>query len=57
MSNKQQNREFKEAVRRIEQTLGRGLSKEEQRMLHLEISRQGHDLNDIVAIGLALFPD
>src|SRR5579859_1898956 len=55
MSNREQNRQFAEAIRQIEQKLGRGLSRDEQRMLHDEISGQNlKTLAEIVEWGLAL---
>lgn len=58
MNNRQQNRMFDEAVRRIETILHRRLSKGDRRGLHDEISRRGvKTIDEIVEWGLALFPE
>jgi hypothetical protein len=62
VNNRQQNRQFKEAIRRIEAVLqrepARELSKDERRRLHDEITRQGvKTIDEIVKWGLALFPE
>ena len=58
MTNRQQKRQFDEAVRRLEAILGREkLSKEERRRLHDEITKQGiKTIDEIVDWGRALFP-
>lgn len=56
MSNREQNRQFAEAIRQLEQKLGRRLTRDEQRMLHDEISGEYlRTVNEIVEWGLALF--
>ncbi|HYM79008.1 MAG TPA: hypothetical protein VE377_23745 [Candidatus Dormibacteraeota bacterium] len=58
MNNRQQNRQFDEAIRRIESVLGRKLSMDERRRLHDEITKQGlKTIDEIVSWGLALFPE
>lgn len=58
MNNRQQKRQFDEAVRRIEAILHRKFSKEDRRRLYDEITRQGiKTLEEIVNWGLALFPE
>jgi hypothetical protein len=58
VNNRQQNRQFEEAIRRIEAVLGRPLSKDERRRLHDEITRQRvQTIDEIVDWGLALFPE
>ncbi len=52
--NRRQNRQFKEAVRRIERELGRKLSRNDIQRLHREISKQGLTLEEIVEWGLSL---
>lgn len=56
MSNRQQNRQFDEAVRQIEKILRRTLDAVERRRLHDEVTRQGYTLQEIIDIGLAMFP-
>ncbi len=56
MSNREQNRQFDEAVRQIEKVLTRKLDAAERRRLHDEITRQDYDLQEIIEIGLAMFP-
>jgi hypothetical protein len=58
MNNRRQNREFDEAVRRIEVILQRKLFKNDRRRLHDEITRQGlKTIDEIVDWGRALFPE
>jgi len=58
LNNREQNRKFDEAVRRIEVILNRRLSKDDRRRLHEEITRQGlRTIDEIVDWGLALFPE
>lgn len=54
-NNRQQNRQFKEAVRRIERDLGKKLSRDQIQQLHREISKQGFTLEEIIETGLGLF--
>jgi hypothetical protein len=56
MSNRQQNRQFDEAVRQIEKILRRKLDSVERRRFHDEVTRQGYTLQEIIDIGLAMFP-
>jgi hypothetical protein len=56
MSNREQNRQFEEAVRQIERVLRRKLDAAERRRLHDEVTRQGYTLQEIIDIGLAMFP-
>ena len=56
MGNKEQNRQFAEAIRQLEIEFGRKLSLDEQRRLHDEISGQGlKTVAEIVEWGRALF--
>jgi len=55
VDNQQQNRQFREAVRRIQRAIGRKLSFTERRMLHDEIARGDYALREIIDIGLAMF--
>jgi hypothetical protein len=58
LNNREQNRKFDEAVRRIEAILNRKLSKDDRRRLHDEITRQGlKAIDEIVDWGRALFPE
>ena len=57
MTNRDQKRQFDEAVRQIERIIGRKLGKDEIQRLHREISHEGYDLEGIVQVGLALFPE
>jgi hypothetical protein len=56
MSNREQNREFDEAVRRIGRVLRRELDAAERRRLHDEITGRGYTLQEMIDIGLAMFP-
>lgn len=64
MTNRDQNRQFDEAVRLIEVELRLGgasgkhrkLTAAERRRLHDEITGRGHTIDQIVDIGLAMFP-
>lgn len=56
MSNREQNRQFAEAVRQIEKKLGRDLSDDDKRRLHDEISGEGlTTIDEIVDWGISLF--
>ncbi|WP_446867717.1 hypothetical protein [Phormidesmis sp. 146-12] len=54
-SNQAQNKQFSDAIRTIEQQVGRKLSKLERRRLHDEISGLNCTFHEIVEIGLAIF--
>jgi hypothetical protein len=56
VTNRDQNRQFQEAVRLIEVELRRKLTAGERRRLHDEITEHGHTIDEIVDIGLAMFP-
>lgn len=56
MTNRDQNRQFDEAVRLIEVELRRKMTAAERRRLHDEITGRGHTIDEIVDIGLAMFP-
>jgi hypothetical protein len=56
VTNRDQNRQFAEAVRRIETELGRKLASSEKRRLHDEINGHGLELEEIVDWGCAMFP-
>ncbi|MEO8727275.1 MAG: hypothetical protein ABI383_14265 [Acidobacteriaceae bacterium] len=53
--NREQNLEFRAAVREIERILGGKLKKRERRRLHLEITGQGFSYDEIIQVGVALF--
>jgi hypothetical protein len=55
VSNRDQNRQFRAAVREIEKLIGRALSEEEWERLHREVSGMGFSFGTIVQIGLAMF--
>jgi len=55
VSNKDQNRQFRDAVREIERILGCQLSASEWERLHREVSGMGFSFDTIVQIGLAMF--
>jgi hypothetical protein len=55
MTNRDQNREFREAVRRIEGIIERQLTADEEQRVHREISGWNYSLEDIVNIGVAMF--
>jgi len=56
VSNREQNRQFAEAIRQLEKILQRKLSPDEWRMLHEEISGEGlKTVQEVVEWGLALF--
>lgn len=48
---------FEEAVRRIERTIGRRLTKDERRELHHVITDMKYPIDEIVAIGESMFRD
>ncbi len=55
MTNQDQNREFRAAVREIERLLSRQLTNRERDRLHREISKMGYSFGTIVDVGLAMF--
>jgi len=55
MTNRDENREFYEAVRRVQAILGRKLRRDEIQRLHREITDLGLDLEGIVETGLSMF--
>ena len=56
MSNREQNRQFAEAIRQIEEKLRRSLSLDDKRRLHDEISGQHLEtIDEIVEWGISLF--
>jgi hypothetical protein len=55
VNNRQQNRQFDEAVRQIQRVLGRELDAADRRRLHDEISGRGYTMQEIIEIGLAMF--
>ena len=55
MDNKQQNRQFREAIRQIQRAIGRKLSFTERRRLHDEITGGDYGLREIIDIALAMF--
>jgi hypothetical protein len=55
LTNKDQNRQFRDAVREIERLLSRELTNDEQDRLHREISGMGFSFDTIVQVGMAMF--
>jgi hypothetical protein len=55
VGNREENRQFREAVRQIGQDLGRGLTLDEEDRLHREITGKHYSLAEIVDIGIAMF--
>jgi hypothetical protein len=55
LTNRDQNRQFRAAVREIERVLGKSLSRMQRDLLHREISGMGYSFGTIVQIGLAMF--
>jgi len=53
--NRDQNREFEEAVRRIEKHCGFALTKDQRRWLHDEITGGNYTIDEIVQIGIDWF--
>jgi hypothetical protein len=56
VTNRDQNRQFDEAIRLIEVELRRKLTASQRRRLHDEITGHGYTIDEIVDIGLAMFP-
>ncbi len=55
MSNRDQNRQFRDAVREIEGILGQQLTVTEWDRLHREVSGMGFSFGTIVQVELAMF--
>jgi hypothetical protein len=55
LGNREQNRQFRAAVREIERIIERELTLEERDRLHREVRGQNYSFDDIVAIGVAMF--
>jgi hypothetical protein len=55
MSNRDQNRQFRDAVREIERILRHRLTITEVDRLHREVSGMGYSFGTIVQVGLAMF--
>jgi len=55
LSNRDQNREFRAAVREIERLLSRKLTDTEWDRLHREITGKGFSFGTIVEVGLGMF--
>jgi hypothetical protein len=55
VDNRQQNRQFREAIRQIEGAIGRRLSFTERRRLHDEISKGDYTLREIIDLGSGMF--
>jgi RHS repeat-associated protein len=54
--NRQENRQFREAVKQIERALGgKELRPDQIDQLHREISKQGYTLQEIIDLGIAMF--
>jgi hypothetical protein len=55
LSNKDQNRQFRDALREIERLLGRALTLGEWDRSHREISGKNFSFGTVVQIGLGMF--
>ncbi|HEY9639050.1 MAG TPA: hypothetical protein V6C57_01125 [Coleofasciculaceae cyanobacterium] len=55
--NTKKNKEFRDAVKKLQQILGRELSKEEERQFHDAVSGQGYGFWEMVYLGFELFAD
>ena len=55
MSNTDQNRQFRAAVREIERFIGRELTEDEWDRLHREVTKMRFDFDDVVQTGLSMF--
>jgi hypothetical protein len=55
MNNRDQNRQFRAAVREIERILERSLSEKEWDRLHREVSKRDFDFDDVISTGLSMF--
>ncbi len=55
MSNRDENRQFRDAVREIERILGRQLTMTEWDRLHREVSDMGFSFDTIIQVGVAMF--
>jgi hypothetical protein len=55
VTNRDQNRQFRDAIREIERQIERELEDEEWERLHREVSGMGFSFGTIVQIGLAMF--
>jgi hypothetical protein len=55
LTNKDQNREFRAAVREIERVLARRLTDSERDRLHREITGMRYSFGTIVQVGVAMF--
>jgi hypothetical protein len=55
LGNREQNRQFRAAVREIERILGRELRDTEWERLHREVSKQDYSFKVIIEIGVGMF--
>ena len=55
LTNQDQNRQFRDAVRKIEETLGEPLSYSDRDRLHREVSGEQYDFEEIVELSVAMF--
>jgi len=55
LGNRDQNRQFRDAVREIERILGRQLTITEWDRLHREVTGMGYSYGTIIQVGLAMF--
>jgi hypothetical protein len=55
LGNREQNLQFRAAVREIERVLGRTLTLDEIDRLHREVSGNNFSLQEIIGIGIAMF--
>jgi hypothetical protein len=55
LSNRDQNRQFRDAVREIERIIGRELTAVDWERLHREVSGMAFTFGEIVEIGIAMF--
>jgi len=55
VGNREEDRQFRAAVREIERIIVRQLTLDEVDRLHREVSKQDYSLAEIVDIGMAMF--
>ena len=55
MGNREQNKQFRAAVREIERIIAGELTLEQRDRLHREVSGQNYSFAEIVQIGVAMF--
>jgi len=55
LGNREQNRQFSDAVREIERVIRRRLTPDERQRLHRAVSGQNYSFHEIVDLGVAMF--